>query len=209
MSTATFTPSIDPTTFISIYNSLSGILKEIPFIGNLFKGATQHIDYETCVTKSNEVAAASMKFYRALDQEGKNLFAQKARDYYMGYVLPGFGTWWDGAVQKDFDSWSFKGWTSPQEEVTYHYLAQPVFYFMFYEDATRVTEMFPSRYTDKLNVILWKPLSEYAQNKFGSTLQEVVDTNIKNQETPPRSYLWALGVLAALGFGYYIYKHKG
>jgi hypothetical protein len=212
MSTAQFKTSVlDPASFLTIYNSLSGILADLPLIGSLFKGKTQHVDYDTCVAKSNEIATASMRFYLALDTEGRHLMYTKAREYYISYVLAGFGAWWDNAIQKDYASWGAKGWTANEQELTYHYLAQPVFYFMFFPDATNFQELFPDRYTNKLNVVLWTPLSEYVKQKFGTSLDAIVKQNISDSaSTSPSTKTWiVVGVLAAAAFGYFIYKKKG
>jgi hypothetical protein len=196
---------VDPATLTSIYTAISNILKEIPLLGNLFKGSTPHIDYDTCVAKSNEVAQASIKFYDAMDEEGKRLFEQYASNYYLNYVLAGFGSWWDGIIRTDYESWNSKGWTANQREICLAYLRQPVFYFLRFEDSGRVQETFTERYTNRLNQMLWTPLSAYAKTKYNSSLEDIVKNN-ETSSTGTFKYWWVIGLAVAGGLAYYFFK---
>lgn len=179
---ANFEPVTIAVTAASVFSNLSKILQDIPLLGGLFKGSTPHIPYDECVAKSNEVAGQFIRLYDALDEAGKLLFYQKAKEFY-SYVLRDFGSWWGGVIQQDYDSWESKGWLTDNRTATYHYLAQPVFYFMRFEDATRVETLFASRYTQKMNNILWVSLSTYTQQTYGKTLDQF-KAQVMPSETP-------------------------
>lgn len=151
--------------------SLVELLKSIPLIGNLFKGSTQHVDYDTAVAKSNEVAANFMKVWDALDAGGRDVLYNAAKNYFMSDVLARFGSWWDNAISTDFAGWQAKGWLSDPRTATYHYLGQPVFYFLRFEDSTRVEETFAERYTTRVDSKVWQPIRTYVQDHYNTSLE--------------------------------------
>jgi hypothetical protein len=137
---------------------------------------------------------------------------QLAKSYYEAEVLARYGTWWDNAIQQDFAQWENRGWLGDEQTATYHYIGQPVFYFMSYTDAASIQDDFPVYYTNRINSALWSPLSAYAKTQYGSSLDTIVKQNVeegaKQELTNSRTWI-AVGILAAIGFGFYIYKKKG
>jgi len=152
-------------TFTDLLAGLSALLQAIPLIGGLFKGKTVHIPYETCVAKSQEIGAQLMGVYNLLPSAvAKNEFATHAKTFFEQQVLGRFDGWWDDAIKKDYATWTSKGWLSSQDTATYHYLSQPVFYFMFFEDATRVEQLFEDRYTTPMNTAVLVPAGKYMKD---------------------------------------------
>lgn len=152
--------------------SLIEILKGIPLIGNLFRGSTQHVDYDTAVAKSNEVAGQFIQVYDQLDDAGKDLMYRSAKQYFTNDVLTRFGSWWGNAISNDFAGWTAKGWLADKRQATYHYMGQPVFYFMRFEDSTRLEETFSERYTTRVDSQVWQPIKAYVENRYGTTLED-------------------------------------
>lgn len=167
---------VDPSIFVDILANLSAFLQSIPLLGNLFKGKTQHIPFDTCVAKSNEFGAEFMKIYDNFTASQRHELYVNCKSFYESQVLNRFRDWWNAAIPTDFRTWQSKGWLSSEREATYHYVVQPVFYFMFYEDATRVQETFTERFTTPFNTKVLVPAGVHMKDSSdGSVPQLEID----------------------------------
>lgn len=149
-------------TFADILATLGTILKAIPLFGNLFRGSTKHVPYDTGVEKSNAIASEIIKVYDKFTSDiPKRLMWYGAKTYYENDVLGRFRGWWDGIMEKDYALWQARGWLSSEREQLYHYISQPAFYFMTLEDVERLEETFPERFTSRVNAQVLKPVEKY------------------------------------------------
>lgn len=156
-----------------VFNTIKDVLEKIPLLGSLLRGSTPHIDEDTAVSKSNEIAGNFIRLYDALPSEGQEYAAARARDFYEGRYVT-FRGWWDNIFQRDRDSWASKGWTANDRELTYHEIAQPAFIFLRMEDATRVQDNFPKWYTDPFASQVMNPLRNFIQEKYHTSLENFV-----------------------------------
>lgn len=211
MSTARTPQVFDPVTITNIISSISTVLAEIPVIGGLFRGGTKHIPYDQAVQKSNEIASKFMNLYNHLpDDTSRKIFIDGVNGYW-DWVYSSFGNWWDNAIQKDFATWESKAWLSPPAEKAYHELAQSAFHFMEDEDATRVEELFASRYTEKLNVAVINPLNTYLHANYGTSTAELGNlspdkTSAKSDNT--KTFLIVGFIVAAIVAAMFLMKKR-
>lgn len=161
-----------PVPILGNIQNLLDFLVQLPLIGSLFKGKTQHVDYDTSLAKQREALAFIDSIYKSLDAKGQHIMFLGAKKYWEEYVQPGFGTWWDGIINKDAQLWSAKGFLLNEESSTMTYGSMPLFYFLRYEDATRVKDTVEERYTSKVKLYILDPVQSYLEVTYGTSLDE-------------------------------------
>lgn len=158
----------------TVLSSIQNILVNVPIIGGLFRGSTQHIDEDTAVAKQKEVGDNAIRLYDALDDNGKSLMAAQAKSFFVNYILPGWGNWWDNAINNNYQKQLAAGNVfNTQRMATWHYIADPVYYFLRLEDSTRVQDSLNSWYTGPVQSRVFDPINAYVQTKYGMTAQQL------------------------------------
>lgn len=150
-------------------------VKDIPLIGNLFRGSTQHVDYNTAIKKSNVFAGRFIAVYDQLPDDGKVLMHANCKKFYQ-WVKDNFGNWWDNAINLDFETWQNLGWLNDNRTATYHYMERPVYYFTRFPDVDgELQDHWNDRFAIPFQQTVLTPLSDYVKNTYGISLEDFIE----------------------------------
>lgn len=198
-----------PLLILADIDAILASLEKLPLIGSLFRGKTQHVDYPTALAKSQEIGQAGASIYNALpDATSKAYMLNLCTSFFNNWIMPDLGRRWDNAISNDFSAMQNDArWKDPAFRV-YYYLGQPVFYFIFKEDATRVQESLVAWYTDPVKTKVWDPLDSYLTQNYGQTTGG--GTAPPSTTTAGAGSMATIGLLAGLGIlGAVMSKKKG
>lgn len=161
-----------PVPILGTIQDLLDFLVKVPLIGSLFKGKTQHVDYDTALSTQRTALARLSSIYDSVDADGQALLRKGANDYWEKYVYPGFSSWWGGRIAIDSKTWSSKDWLDNGKTQFLVYGSMPLFYFLSLEDAVRVQATVEERYTSKVKYYILDPLQKYLEVKYGTSIDE-------------------------------------
>jgi hypothetical protein len=161
----------------SLFASLNTALQNLPLIGSLFKGKTQHVDYQTALTTSQNIGNKCVAIYNALPDDKAKAYAMNlAQSFFQNWIMPDLGHRWDNAIANDYARViagtyeNLSQWWKDSDAFRFqYYLAQCVFYFVYLEDATRVQDSLTAWYTDPVKSRVWDPLDSYLNQNYGET----------------------------------------
>lgn len=187
---------------LSSIASLLGKLKDLPLIGGLFRGKTQHLDYDTALGKSQEIGRAAVSIYQNLpDDRSKTYALNLARSYFENFVMPDLGHRWENAIANDYArviAGTYTGlsqyWKDSDAFKFQYYMAQPLFYFLFLEDVERLEESIKVWFTEPVKRIVWDPLDSYLKENYATSTSG-------GTTAPPAPSSNLAGILPVLGIG--------
>lgn len=157
--------------------TLLTMLQNLPLVGSLFRGSTQHVPYDVANEKANALGAGYVDLYTKLPADGRQMLYDLARSFYLNYFLATFGsTWWDGIIGQDYLTWNDpkKQFLKDQPTSVFHWLSKPAFYIMVLEDITRVDESLNAWYSEPIKMKVLDPINAYVQTHYGVTADEIV-----------------------------------
>lgn len=179
--------------------SLLDKLKDLPLIGGLFKGKTQHVSYDESLSQSQKIGTASAAIYRALpDSTAKAYMFQLVKSFFDNYIMPDLGHRWDNAIANDYTAIQNNPVWKNDDFRIYYWLGQPVFYFLFKEDVERVAVSLVAWYTDPVKKVVWDPLDAYLKQNYGTTTS---GGTAPPESTPGTGPMNLAGFLPVLGIG--------
>jgi len=152
----------DIASLLANVNKLTDTLKSLPIFGALFKGKTQHIDYDVCRAKQKEVRDEIGQLWDGLGAEGQKLLYALSQSYFNNYVLAGFGSWWGGFIREDARAVQANPdvWNKPREYTGYA-LTILLFAVLFKGDASTTENDVPNWYTNTITARVWNPINDY------------------------------------------------
>lgn len=158
-----------PMVVLADVDSILSTLQKLPIIGSFFRGKTEHQTYDESLAAQQGIFAQVVDLRRQLNEEGQARLDALAKSFWDNHVVPGWGTWWDAAVQRLYNYWIQQPAWQGQEYRTAWYLSMPVFIFMFNEDKTRVAQSIESWYNVPVKTKVWDPITVWAQGQAQSS----------------------------------------
>ena len=158
-----------------VLGAIQNILTNIPIIGGLFRGSTTHVDEDTAVAQQKATGSKALALYDALDQQGQQLMFEQASSFFKNYILPGWGTWWDNFINNNYQRQLAAGNVfNTQRMATWHYIADPAYYFLRLEDSTRVQQSMNAWYIGPVQSRVFDPVKAYITSKYNMTPDQLI-----------------------------------